>query len=201
MKDCSPSVAPIMKGDKLSLNQYPKNDLEKESMKNIPYASVVGSLMYAQVCTRSDIAYVVGVLVRYQSNLGMDHWRATKKVMRYLQGTKDYMLMYRQTENLDLVGYSDADFASYVDSHKSTSGYIFIMAGGAISWRSVKQTLIATSSMEAKFVSCFEATSQGVGRKSFIYGLRVMDSISRPLRIFCDNSAAVLLAKNNKSGS
>ena len=73
MKDCSPSVAPIMKGDKLSLNQCPKNDLEKESMKNIPYTSVVGSLMYAQVCIRPDIAYAVGVLGRYQSNLGMNH--------------------------------------------------------------------------------------------------------------------------------
>ena len=84
MKDCSPSVVPIMKGDKLSLNQCPKNDLEKESMKNIPYASIVGSLMYAQVCTRPDIAYAVGVLGRYQSNPGMDHWRAVNKVMRYL---------------------------------------------------------------------------------------------------------------------
>ena len=201
MKDCSPSVAPIMKGDKLSLNQCPKNDLENESMKNIPYASVVGSLMYAQVCTRPDIAYAVGVLGRYQSNPAVDHWRAAKKVMRYLQGTKDYMLMYRQTDNLDLVGYSDADFAGCVDSRKSTSGYIFIMAGGAVSWRSVKQTLIATSTMEAEFVSCFQATSQGVWLKSFISGLRVMDSISRPLKIFCDNSAAVFLAKNNKSGS
>ena len=201
MKDCSPSVAPIMKGDKLSLNQRPKNDLENESMKNIPYASVVGSFMYPQVCTRPDIAYAVGVLRRYQSNPGVDHWRAAKKVMRYLQGTKDYMLMYRQTDNLDLVGYSDADFAGCVDSRKSTSGYIFIMAGGAVSWRSVKQTLIATSTMEAEFVSCFQATSQGVWLKSFISGLRVMDSISRPLKIFCDNSAAVFLAKNNKSGS
>ena len=192
---------PIMKGDKLSLNQCPKNDLENESMKNIPYASVVGSLMYAQVCTRPDIAYAVGVLGRYQSNPGVDHWRAAKKVMRYLQGTKDYMLMYRHTDNLDLVGYSDADFAGCVDSRKSTSGYIFIMAGGAVSWRSVKQTLIATSTMEAEFVSCFQATSQGVWLKSFISGLRVMDSISRPLKIFCDNSAAVFLAKNNKSGS
>ena len=162
MKDCSPSVAPIMKGDKLSLNQCSKNDLEKESMKNIPYASAVGSLMYAQVCTTPDIAYAVGVLGRYQSNPGMDHWRAANKVMRYLQGTKDYMLMYRKMDNLDLVGYSNADFAGCVNSRKSTSGYIFIMAGGVVSWRSVKQTLIATSTMEAKFVSCFEATSQGV---------------------------------------
>ena len=73
MKDCSPSVSPIMKGDKLSLNQCLKNDLEKESMKNILYTSVVGSLMYAQVYTRPDIAYTVGGLGHYQSNLGMDH--------------------------------------------------------------------------------------------------------------------------------
>ena len=94
--------------------------------------------------------------------------------MRYLQGTKDYMFMYRQTDNLDLVGYSDVDFTGCVGSHKSTSRYIFIMAGGDVSWRSVKQTLIATSTMEVEFVSCYEATSQGVWLKSFIYGLRVM---------------------------
>ena len=84
MKDCSLSVSPIMKGDKLSLNQCPKNYLEKESMKNIPYALAIGSVMHAQVCIRPDIAYAVGVLERYQSNPGMDHWRAAKKVMRYL---------------------------------------------------------------------------------------------------------------------
>ena len=72
------------------------------------------------------------------------------------------MLMYRQTDNLDLVGYSDADFVGCVYSRKSTSGYIFIIADGAVSWRSVKQTLIATSTMEAEFVSYFEAISQGV---------------------------------------
>uniref|UniRef100_A0A2N9IKJ5 Integrase catalytic domain-containing protein n=1 Tax=Fagus sylvatica TaxID=28930 RepID=A0A2N9IKJ5_FAGSY len=150
-------------------------------MKNIPYASAVGSLMYAQVCTRPDIAFAVGMLGRYQSDPGLDHWRAAKKVMRYLQGTKDYMLMYRRTEQ--------------------SGRYIFMMASGAVSWRSAKQTLIATSTMEAEFVSCFEATSHGVWLKSFISGLRIMDSISRPLKIYCDNSAAVFMAKNNKSGS
>ena len=84
MKDCSPSVAPIVKGDRFNLNQCPKNDLEREQMQNIPYASAIVSLMYAQVCTRPDIAFVVGMLGRYQSNPGLDHWRAIKKVMRYL---------------------------------------------------------------------------------------------------------------------
>ena len=170
-------------------------------MNNIPYASAIGSIMYAQVYTRPDIAFVVGMLGRYQSNPGLDHWKAAKKVLRYLQGTKDYMLMYRRTDNLEVIGYSDSDFAGCDDSRKSTSGYIFMLASGAISWRSAKQSLIATSTMEVEFVSCFEATSHGVWLKSFISGLRLVDSISKPLRIYCDNSAAVFLAKNNKSGS
>ena len=138
MKDCSPSIAPIVKGDRFNLNQCPKNDLEREQMKNIPYAFAVGRLMYAQVCTRPDIAFVVGMFGRYQSNPGIDHWRAAKKLMRYLQGTKYYMLMYRWTDNLEVIGYSDSYFAGCVDSHKSTSGNIFMMAGGAVSWRSAK---------------------------------------------------------------
>nr|CAN60207.1 hypothetical protein VITISV_036064 [Vitis vinifera] len=111
----SPSVSSIVKGDRFNLNQCPKNDLEKEQMKNIPYASTFESLMYAQVCTRPDIAFVVGMLGRYQSNPGIDHWKVAKKVMRYLQGTKDYKLMYRRTSNLEVVGYSDSDFAGCVD--------------------------------------------------------------------------------------
>src|ERR1044072_5174210 len=190
MKDCSPSVAPIVKGDKLNLSQCPKNDFEREHMNNIPYASAVGSLMYAQVCTRPDIAYAVGVLGRYQSNPGIDHWRTAKKVMRYLQGTKNFKLMYKRTDVLEVIGYSDSDYAGCIT-----------LASGVVSWRSAKQTLTATSTMEVKFVSCFEATLHGVWLKSFISGLRVIDSISRPLRMYCDNSAAVFMAKNNKNGS
>ena len=132
MKNCSTSVAPIVKGDKFNLSQRPKNSLEIESMKNIPYASAVGSLVYLEVCTRPDIGFAVGMLERYQSNPGLDHWKAAKKVMRYLQGTKDYMLTYRQSDHLNLIGYSDADFAGCVDSRKSTSGYIFMIFGGAV---------------------------------------------------------------------
>ena len=76
-----------------------------------------------------------------------------------------------------------------------------MLTDGAVSWRSAKQTLIATSTMEAEFMSCFKATSHGVRLKSFISGLKVVDSISRPLKIYCDNSTTVFMAKNNKSSS
>ena len=104
--------------------------------------------------------------------------------------------MYKRSDNLEVIGYSYSDFVGCVDLQKSTSGYIFILAGGAISWRSVKQTLVSTSTMEAKFVSCFEATLHGVWLKSFISGLRIVYSISKPLRLYCDNSGAVFMAKN-----
>ncbi|KAL6322834.1 hypothetical protein AAG906_020834 [Vitis piasezkii] len=149
MSNCAPRDTPVAKGDKFSLHQCPKNELEKKDMERFPYASAIGSLMYAQVCTRPDIAYIVGMLGRYLSNLGMDHWKKAKRVMRYLQRTKDYMLTYRRSSHLEIVGYSDSDFTGCLDSRRSTSGYIFMLAGGTVSWKSVKQTLIASSTMEA----------------------------------------------------
>ena len=102
-------------------------------MKNIPYASIVGSLMYAQVCTRPDISYAIGMLSRYQSNPRLDNWKATKKVVIYLKGTKDYKLTYKQFDPLDVVGYLDSDFVNCLDSRKLTFGYVFLLAGEAIS--------------------------------------------------------------------
>ena len=129
-------------------------------MKAIPYASVVGSLMYAHICTIPDISFVVGMLGRYQSNPGLDRWKATKKVLRYLQGTKEYMLTYRISDHLEVIGYSDSDYAGCVDTQKSTCGYLYLLARGAIFWKSVKQSVIATSTMETEFVACFEAIVQ-----------------------------------------
>lgn len=198
MKSCSAGIVPIQKGDKFSNMQCPKNDLERKEMESIPYASVVGSLMYAQTCTRPDISFAVGMLGRYQSNPGMDHWKAAKKVLRYLQGTKDHMLTYRRSDHIEVVGYSDSDYAGCVDSRKSTFGYVFLLSGGAISWKSAKQSVIATSTMEAEFVACFEASIHALWLRNFILGLGIVDSIERPLRIYCDNSAAVFFSKNDK---
>ncbi|XP_059590517.1 secreted RxLR effector protein 161-like [Vitis vinifera] len=138
MKDCSPSIAPIVMGNRFNLDQCPKNDLEWEQIKNIPYVSTIGSLMYAQVCTRPVIAFVVVMLGRYQSNPGINHWKVAKKVMKYHQGTKDYMLMYRCTDNLEVISYSDSDYVGYIDSRTSTSGYVFMLTSGDVSWRSAK---------------------------------------------------------------
>ncbi|XP_035551074.1 secreted RxLR effector protein 161-like [Juglans regia] len=115
----------------LELSQ--KTYIEKEQMKGISYASAVGSLMYAQVRTRPNIGFAVGLLGPYQSNLGLGHWKDVKKVLRYFQGTKDYRLTYRHTDCLKVVGYSDSNFAKCVDTKKSNSGNIFLLAGGAIS--------------------------------------------------------------------
>ena len=84
LEKCSAGVVPIQKGDKFNAMQCPKNELEREKMRNIPHASVVGSLMYAQTCTRPDISFAVGMLGRYQSNPGLDHWKVAKKILRYL---------------------------------------------------------------------------------------------------------------------
>ena len=98
MQNCKPSDTPVAKGDKFSLSQSPKIDFEEKEMQKIPYASVVGSLMYAQVYLRPDIAYITGMLGRYLSNPGLDHWKAAKWVLRYLQRTKDYKLTYRKSD-------------------------------------------------------------------------------------------------------
>ena len=155
--------------------------------------------MYAQVYTRPDLAFVTGMLGRFQSNPGLDHWKAAKKVLRYMQGTKNFMLTYKKSDNLEVIGYSDSDLAGCVDSKKSTSGYIFTLAGGAISWKSSKQTIVASSTMQAEFIACFEATGQAVWLKNFLPGLKVVDSISKPLTLYCDNEPAVFYANNNKS--
>ena len=96
------------------------------------------------------------------SNPRVDHWKAVKRAMRYLKRTKDFMLMYRRSNSLEIIEYSDFDFARCQDSKRSTSGYVFILAGGVISWRSTKQVVITSSTMAAKFIACYEASNHRI---------------------------------------
>ena len=103
MSNCASEDTLVEKGDKFNLHQCLKNELERKDMERFPYASAIGSLMYAQACTRPDIVYIVGMLGRYLSNPGMDHKKKTKRVMQFLQRTKDYMLTYRRSSHLEIV--------------------------------------------------------------------------------------------------
>ena len=107
--------------------------------------------------------------------------------------------MYKRSDSLHIEGYSDLDFAGDVDDRKSTSGYVFTLAGGAILWKSSKQTVTASSMMYAEFVACYEATRQVNWLKKFMPGLKVVDHIRKPLKLYCDNEPVVYYAHNNKS--
>jgi hypothetical protein len=198
MHACNPTPAPIVKGDKYGSFQSPRNQYEIDQIKSVPYASAVRSLMYAQVCTCHDLAFVTGMLGRYQKNLGIDHCNEINKVLRYIQGTKGHMLIYARSDSIEIVGYSDSDFTGCLDTDRSTSGYVFKLAGRGISWSSSKQTVMTSSIMYAKFVACYEATGQAIWLKKFVSGLKVIDNIKRPLKLYCDNELAVPYAHGNE---
>uniref|UniRef100_A0A2N9GDW0 Reverse transcriptase Ty1/copia-type domain-containing protein n=1 Tax=Fagus sylvatica TaxID=28930 RepID=A0A2N9GDW0_FAGSY len=162
MQDCKPIDTPVGKGDSLSNEMCPKTQAEIESMARVPYANAIGSLMYVMLCTRSDICFAIGLVSRFQSNLGPAHWKAVERILRYLRGTADYMLCY-QGKDLRLRGYSDADWAGDLDERKSTSGYTFLLGGGAITWCSKKQSCVALSTMESEYVACSAAVQEAPG--------------------------------------
>ena len=107
------------------------------------------------------------------------------------------MLTYIRSNSLHIEGYTDSNYAG--DDRKSTLGYIFTLAGGAISWKSSKQTVTTSSTMYAEFVACYEAIGQVNCLKKFMPGLKVVDDIHKPLKLYCDNNLAVCYAHNNKS--
>lgn len=123
MHDSKPINIHLPVGTKWSLDMAPKSDFHHEEMFEIPYASVVGSLMYAVVCTKLDIAQVVGVLSRFMSNHSKEHWTYVKRVFRYLRGTSNYCLVYHGANDIDIMhksldiqGFVDLDWAGDLDS-------------------------------------------------------------------------------------
>jgi hypothetical protein len=151
---------PIDPNTKMSKDQCAISEKEKDYMKNVPYHQAVGSLMWAAVVTRPDIAFAVSLLSQFMENPGEIHWEAIKRVLRYLKGTKNNKLIIGKIKN-GLIGYSDADWASQEHRH-SISAYIFIIDGGAISWSCKKQQIIALLTTEAEFVSLTQAAKEAL---------------------------------------
>ncbi len=171
MEQCKPVNVPIVKGTKLSEELCANTPEEKGRMEGIPYSSALGCLMYAMSFTRPDLSHAIGILSRYQKNPGEEHWKQIKYVLRYVRGTMDYSLCFNG-HNLQLQGYTDADWQGDPDDRKSTSGNIFTLAGGAISWCSKKKDSVALPSMEAEYIAAFEAVKEGVWLREFLASLR-----------------------------
>lgn len=141
-------------------------------MDSTTYRQLIGSLIYL-TNTRPDLSYAVSILSRFMQEPRDSHWNAAKRVLRYIQGTKDFGLLYTKTKNFVLGGYSDADFAGSIDDRASTSGYLMNMGSAAVSWSCKKQATVATSSAEAEYISAWEAACEIVWLRQILQDLGI----------------------------
>ena len=200
MEDSKRGFIPMSHGIKLSKTQRPANQEERNRMNKIPYASAIGSIMYAMLCTRPDVSYALSATSRYQSDPGESHWTAVKNILKYLRRTKDSFLVYGGFESeLVVTGYTDSSFQTDNDDFRSQSGYVFCLNGGAISWKSSKQDTVADSTTEAEYIAASEAAKEAVWMKKFIEELGVVPSIANPVDLYCDNKGAIAHAKEPRS--
>jgi hypothetical protein len=162
-------------------------------MQTVPYRETIGSL--SDICrkTRPDIAYSVSVASRYLANPGKKHWAHVKRIIRYLKGTKDYVLLLDPGSSpLTLYGFTDADWGGELDSSKSTSGYGFFYGKALFSSRSQTQSVTATSSTHAEYIAAYHSAAECIWARSFLQELGLISP--NATTIYCDNEAAIKIA-------
>lgn len=167
-----------------------------EPVSQLEYSRVIGSLMYITNCTRPDIAYIVNKLSRFTSNPSVVHWKALNRVLRYLRHTVEYGLHYSKYPAV-LEGYTDANWISDTKDSKSTSGYVFTIGGGAVSWKSSKQTCIARSTMESEFIALDKAGEEAEWLRNFLEEIPCWEKPVSAINIHCDNQSAIARAQNS----
>ncbi|RVW86309.1 Retrovirus-related Pol polyprotein from transposon TNT 1-94 [Vitis vinifera] len=167
-----------------------------ESVSQVEYSRVIGSLMYLMSCTRPDIAYAVSKLSRYTSNPGAKHWQGIIRVLKYLRFTRDYGLHYTRYPAV-LEGYSDANWISNVKDSKSHSGYVFTLGGAAVSWKSSKQTVIARSTMESEFIALDKCGEEAEWLRHFLEDIPRWSKPVPLICIHCDSQSAIGRAQSN----
>jgi len=166
---------------------------EMAYISKVPYASVIGSLMYAMVCTRPDIAHEMGVVRRYMNNRRKEHSIMVKWILRYLRGTTNQPLCFGGS-NIALQGYVDADMACDGYNGRSTTGYVFTVGGTTVSFVSKLQSVVALSTMEAEYVAATEAS------KEMIWLQRFLDELGKKQefgRVYNDIQSAIHIEKNS----
>ena len=162
-------------------------------MSKVPYSSMVGSLMYAMVCIRPDIAHALGVVSRYMNNTGKENWKEVQWILRYLRGTTSHALYFGGSDTV-LHGYVDADMAGDKDTRRSTTGYVFTLGGTTVSWISKLQQVVSLSTTEAEYVAATEAS------KEMIWLQRFMEELGKERenrRLSSDSQSSIHIAKNS----
>ena len=187
--DCTPVSTPMDTCEKLMPNHG-------KAVSQLEYSRVIGCLMYAMTCTRPDIGFAVGKLSRYTSNPSAHHWQAVQRVLKYLKRTMDYSLSYTGYPSV-LEGYTDASWISNTEDNSSTSGWVFLLGGGAISWASKKQTCITSSTMESEFVALAAAGKEAEWLRNLLLEIPLWPKPIAPISICCDSAATLarLIAK------
>jgi hypothetical protein len=193
-QDLKPVSIPMDTNIRLTTAQSPSTTADFALMRDIPYREAVGSLMYAALGTRPDIAFAVQTISRFSSKPGPAHWEAVKRVFRYLKGTIELWLSYGKT-NMKLLGYTDADGSMAEDRH-AISGYAFLIHGGAVSWSAKRQEIIALSTTEAEYVAITHAAKEALWLRSLIFQLFELDL--EPTTLFSDNKSAIELTKDHQ---
>jgi len=196
MSDCRPLHAPLAMGERLSVCMCPQTEEERRHMRTVPYRSAVGSVMYAMVATRPDLAAAVGVVSRFMADPGERHWAAVKRILRYLRATATWCLHLGGTDTGDvhLEGYCDADWAGDPDERRSTTGYYFTLGRGCIVWSSKRQATVALSSTEAEYMAVSAAGREvcWIRRLLAEFGM----ACKAATVISNDNMGCIALAKN-----
>ena len=165
------------------------DDKHSKQVNQVMYQSIVGSLLYAAVATRPDISQAVGVISKFSSRPTEAHLTAAKRILRYLKGTDNLAVKYQKSDNGTLIGYADADWAGDSEDRHSTSGNLFLMAEGPISWLSKKQTTVALSTSEAEYVSVSAATQEVVWLRRLLTDIQAIPE--GPTVIMEDNQGAI----------
>jgi hypothetical protein len=188
MEKCKPAQIPA------DPNQVLRK-FEGHQEHSCEYRQLVGSLMFVMTSTRPDIAHALGEVARYCEKHTKEHWIAVKRILRYLVGTNHEGIMFNGNEDLQIKAFADANWASDLDTRKSTTGYVFTMCGAAISWRSRRQPTVAASTTEAEYMALFDSVQEAMWLKKMLCETRVM-KINEKIKVYQDNQGCILLAKN-----
>lgn len=164
-------------------------------MELIPYANMVGSIMYSMVCTGPDLAYAMSRVSRYMATPGKDHYHALRWIMKYLRGSVNLSLVYMSTRLTEerLVGYADANHGGCLDTGRSTTGYVFTLFKGCISWKASLHKVVAVSTTESEYMAAAEATKKAIWLKGLISEIK---GKTEDVTVYGDNQSAIHLIKN-----